>query len=501
MVRLPAYICVALAAGLAGCTALTPLDEDVAPVVGPAPRLNTTPMATALACMRSQQSSRDLRIGVSDFVDGTGVMEGGTQNSRAVTQRPDMMMVVALAAAGAHLVNRSSINVSEWEMNKAMEKKLGDGSPEVIDRKQILFRPIRAGIILGSTHYVTGAVTELNWNIDSGVAEAGAYSANIGRRTYRISVAIDVVVTDTQTTEIVYAKSFKKQLVGFESNANFFRFVNENTALQILSLGNTDAAAVTQELELFDANLDEKQNEPSQTALRWVIELAAYDIMRDLKRTGNSCDSLLPPQTFDDGVVPPDAAGAAASGASQAPPLGRVSDASPEQAATKPEISTAQDSGAAGVSVPATEQPVVEARAEAEAPKQAEAASPPPAAAPVADEPARGSASKRRRRASEVAAAEKTPPAASQPAPKGERKSRAKSASRATASDATSAEAPTAPMAGAEATPTASTEKSSENAQPQPPSIYGAAPVGWISGAFPALAPELSQDGSERDLP
>ena len=143
--------------------------------------------------------------------------------------------------------------------------------------------------------YVTGAVTELNWNIDSGVAEAGAYSAVIGKRTYRISVAIDVVVTNTQTTEIVYAKSYKKQLVGFETNANFFRFVNQNTALQILSLGNAAATTVTQALELFDANLDEKQNEPTQTALRWVIELAAYDIMRNLKHTGNSCDSLLPP--------------------------------------------------------------------------------------------------------------------------------------------------------------------------------------------------------------
>ncbi|MGH6725358.1 MAG: CsgG/HfaB family protein [Pseudolabrys sp.] len=261
-----------------------------------------------------------LRIGVNDFVDGTGVMEGGTQYSRALSQRPDMMMVVALASAGAHLVNRSSVNVAEWEMKQAMEKKLGDGRKEMVDGQSITFRPIRSGVILGSTDYVSGAITELNWNISSGVAEGGAYSAAIGKRTYRISLAIDVMVTNTQTTEIVYAKSFKKQLVGFETNANFFRFVNQNTALQIVSLGNAATATATQALELFDANLGEKQNEPTQVALRWVVELTAYDIMRRLTHAGTKCDALLPKGTFDD-EPPVVTAGAMLSGASAAVPV------------------------------------------------------------------------------------------------------------------------------------------------------------------------------------
>ena len=231
MVRVLVCVGLVAAAGLAGCSNLAPLSKDVVPVVGPAPRLNTTPMAPALACIRSELHAsrrnpptgvRNPRIGVNDFVDGTGVMEGGTQYSRALTQRPDMMLVVALASAGAQLVNRSSINVAEWELKQAMEKKLGDGRKQVIDGESVTFRPIRTGVILGSAVYVSGAITELNWNIASGVAEAGAYSAGIGRRTYRISIAIDVMVTDTQTTEIVYAKSYKKQLVGFETQRKLF---------------------------------------------------------------------------------------------------------------------------------------------------------------------------------------------------------------------------------------------------------------------------------------
>ena len=374
MVRVLACVGIVAAAGLAGCSSLVPNHKDVAPVVGPAPRLNTTPMEPALACLRAQlrKSRRDLRVGVNDFVDGTGVMEGGTQYSHALTQRPDMMMVVALASAGAHLVNRSSVNVAEWELKQAMDKKLGDGRKEMVEGQPVTFRPIRTGVILGSTDYVSGAITELNWNISSGVAEAGAYSASIGKRVYRISLAIDVMVTNTQTTEIVYAKSFKKQLVGFETNANFFRFVNQDSALQIVSLGNAAASTATQALELFNANLGEKQNEPTQVALRWIVDLAAYDIMRKLTRAGQSCDVLLPRENLDDDVLKPPKP-AVASAASPAAPANRLAVTPPKEAAPTPETPIARDPKAASLEAPATEERVLEAHAEATTPNQAEA--------------------------------------------------------------------------------------------------------------------------------
>ena len=374
MVRVLACVGIVAAAGLAGCSNLVPNHKDVVPVVGPAPRLNTTPMEPALACLRPyvRKNRRDLRLGVNDFVDGTGVMEGGTQYSHALTQRPDMMMVVALASAGAHLVNRSSVNVAEWELKQAMDKKLGDGRKEVVEGQSVTFRPVRSGVILGSTDYVSGAITELNWNISSGVAEAGAYSASVGKRVYRISLAIDVMVTNTQTTEIVYAKSFKKQLVGFETNANFFRFFNQDSALQIVSLGNAAASTATQALELFNANLGEKQNEPTQVALRWIVDLAAYDIMRKLTRAGQSCDVLLPRENLDDDVLkPPKVAVPAAEG--QALPVKSSAVTSPQEAAPKPETPIAREPKAASLETLTTEKRVLEAHAEIPAPNQAEA--------------------------------------------------------------------------------------------------------------------------------
>jgi len=269
------------------------LKADVATVDGPVPRVNTTPMHELLGCLSGYVKKPDLRLGVAEFSDGTGVMEGDAQNSRALTQRPDMMMTVALARGGMHLVNRNAIAVAEWELKNAMEKKLGDGRAVDSENQKVEFRPVRAGSMLGSTHYVSGAITELNWNVSSSLAEGGAYSATAGRRTFRISIAIDVIVTNTITTEIVHARSYKKQLVGYEFTAGVFRFVQSSPLMKAAALVTSGG------LELFSANIGQKQNEPVQTAVRWLVELSAYDVIRSLTSLGDKCDEGLPPDTLE----------------------------------------------------------------------------------------------------------------------------------------------------------------------------------------------------------
>lgn len=285
-------------AGLSGCLenygGVVPRSE-VTELVGPTPHLNTTPMAEAMACLRREAPGGAYRVGVSEFVDGTGSIEGLAMNSRVFSQRPDYMMIVGLKSAGVNLVNRSSVNVAEWEMKQAMEQKLGDGRKVAVGDSSVLFRPVKAGAILGSTHYITGAITELNWNIDSKVAEANIMGVSGGGRTYRVSMAVDVMVTDTLSTEVVHARSYKKQLVGFEVDAGYFRFIEKNA----LNAYGWQGLVLNKGLELFQANLGDKQNEPNQTALRWVIELAAYDVVRSLTNRGAVCDSLLPAGSLD----------------------------------------------------------------------------------------------------------------------------------------------------------------------------------------------------------
>jgi len=270
-----------------GCSLRTNRPSPVDVMQGPAPVRSSTPMENALDCMKQNYpKGSDLRIGVGEIVDGTGQMLTGDSNSRALTQRPDMMMVIGLSKTGVRQVNRGSLSVAEWELKQAMEKRLGDGQRVQIDNKYYDYRPVTAGKLLGSTHYVTGAITELNWNVKSKVAEIGVGGAQIGSKVYHISIAIDLVVTDTLTTEIVLARSYNKQLVGDEYAAGLYRFFDVGTHGQFGPF------------ELFELNIGDKMNEPTQTALRWMFEVAAYDIVGELTGLGETCNTLLPPGTL-----------------------------------------------------------------------------------------------------------------------------------------------------------------------------------------------------------
>lgn len=251
---------------------------------GPMPTRSATPMRDALACLAAElPPGLDLRIGVADVTDGTGAMVDSETMSRALTQRPDLMMVVALAQAGVRLVNRSSTAVAEWELKQALERRLGDGSEITVGGNTVKFRPVQVGGILGSTHYVIGALTELNWNVDSGVAEVGAFGFAAGTRGYYISIAFDVLITNTATTEIAMARAYNKQLFGREMKAGFFRFFD------IGRVGRNVGP-----FELFEASIGSKKNEPVQTAVRWVIETAAFDMVRELANLGDACEEYLP---------------------------------------------------------------------------------------------------------------------------------------------------------------------------------------------------------------
>ena len=277
------------AIGLAGCTTWTPNFSNVTPITGPAPYSNRTPMQSALVCLQaSTRATPDVRLGVADFVDGSGASLGdGDVNGRYFSQRPDLMLIVALAKTGVRLVNRTSTAVAEWEMRQAMDRRLGEGKPVLVGQTRFDYRPVRAGEFLGSTFYVNGAITEINWSVSSNVEEGGFLGATAGRRTYRVSIAIDLVVTNSLTTEVVFARSYSKQLVGYESGAGVFRFVEASIMPK-------------SRVELFQANIGQKQNEPVQAALRWLVELAGYETVSALSGGDARCDALVPGQGGDE---------------------------------------------------------------------------------------------------------------------------------------------------------------------------------------------------------
>src|SRR3546814_18331344 len=82
-------------------------------------------------------------------------------------------------------------------------------------------------------------------------------------------------VIDTGSLEIVYVSSLQKQIVGYEVEANVFRF-----------FGST----------LIEADAGHIRNEPLQLGLRSVVEMSVLDIMTDFLSLPNETDCEVSPE-------------------------------------------------------------------------------------------------------------------------------------------------------------------------------------------------------------
>lgn len=268
-----------------GCAAVPPGDKPIEVARGPLPSRAATPMAPALACVRDAlPRGLDLRLAVHGIPDRTGVTDYDGPGAY-VTQGAELMMVSALARSGVRQVNRTATNIAEWELAQAMEKRLGEGGKVQVGQAAVAFRPVQVGALLGSTHTVYGGITELDFDLQSGGAEAHVAGVGAKARGYYIGVGLDIVVADTRTTEVVLARSYRKQIWGQELEANLFRFWD---------IGNGGDDIGEFGTELFDIRIGKQQNEPIHQSVRWVVEMAAYEIVRDLAGLGDRCDRLVP---------------------------------------------------------------------------------------------------------------------------------------------------------------------------------------------------------------
>ncbi len=320
---------------VAACTVRPPGDAPVAVVRGPVPLRASSPMSEALVCLsRNLPAGADLRLAVHSIPDRTGVQDYDGPG-RYVTQAAELMMITALARAGVRQVNRTAVAVVEWELEQALAQRLGEGREVVIEERAYPFRPIRLGQLLGSTHTIYGAITELDFDLVSDGAEVSIGGLGGRGRGYYVSVGMDVVVADTRTTEITLARSYRKQIWGQELEANLFRFFDINPAG-----GGLGPGAIG--VELFDIRLGRQQNEPLHASLRWVVELAAYEIVRDLYGVGGACDALVPalsrtpPMRLEAGRLQPLPALAPAEIAPEAGPAGGASPTPPAAGSMPP---------------------------------------------------------------------------------------------------------------------------------------------------------------------
>lgn len=208
---------------------------------------NSTPYSQCLEMLKDLPVKNLPVFAVGEIADKTGQFDPDN-NGHALTQGVSEMFISAIAKTGkAHMVERLDLRIPLAEVKLAEQKKLNRPAKE--------YEKLPA-----SDFIVVGALTELNYNIVSGGAQLFVRGIGGGARTVVINVAMDLRVIDSKNFSIRYVTSLQKQILGYEVEANVFRFFGS-------SLIEFDAGAI--------------RNEPLQLGVRSVAEMAVYQIMTD----------------------------------------------------------------------------------------------------------------------------------------------------------------------------------------------------------------------------
>lgn len=234
---------------------------EAAVQIGPPVRDNVTPMEGALACYAKSLSAsgrRPLVIGVGEIKDFTG--RYSINEGNVVTQGGSLMLFSALGKLGGtvRIAERFDSTIAERELGYMDRRQLGNGEAHDVNGQKVPWMPYFGGTIQVSDYYIAGGISEVNYNISSGGAEASVNNIGAKRRTYTQSVAIDLRIVDTRSLLVVDAISLSKQFSGYEIGANTFRFFG---------------------LGLVDINVGSKGQEPIQLGIRAAIEEAAIRLI------------------------------------------------------------------------------------------------------------------------------------------------------------------------------------------------------------------------------
>jgi holdfast attachment protein HfaB len=253
--------CVSPVAGPSGLYA-TPSGN--APVVA-----NPTPYSAALVCEAEFARAHNVnapRIAIGRIADYTGKFEADG-SGRKITQGASLMAMTAFAKAGVPLVERYDTSVSELELKYANAKLISD-NPVPGGERPAQYRRIMAGQVPGSDFYVTGGITELNFNIASNGAAADGGGLNAtdlkgtgSLSTYVMNVGLDLRLVNTRTLEVVDVISYQKQVIAHQVGIGCFKIWNGMA---------------------FDAAVGVAGQEPLQLAVRSVIERAAAEMVANL---------------------------------------------------------------------------------------------------------------------------------------------------------------------------------------------------------------------------
>lgn len=250
MRNMTAPISAAIALLLAACSGGTgPYpDQGVQPLMSFPVTDNSTPYSRCLRGLAKTPGNHLPVLSVGEVADKTGQIDRVT-NSTVLSQGTTEMVISALYKTGkVKLVERFDLRIPLAE-TRMIETKMAS-------------RPVKAprSPVRASDFVVLGALTELNYNIVSEGVGLWVGGIGAGGRTVVVNVGLELRVVNSQTFDVAYVSSLQKQILGYQVEANVFRFFGT-------------------ELVEFDAG--RIQNEPLQLGVRSVVEMAVYQIMTE----------------------------------------------------------------------------------------------------------------------------------------------------------------------------------------------------------------------------
>ncbi|HMM13573.1 MAG TPA: CsgG/HfaB family protein [Parvibaculum sp.] len=233
---------------LAGCTTPGVLgSKGVDPLYSFPVTSNETPYSQCLSHLASLPGDNLPTFAVGEVADKTGQINYN-ENGHQLTQGVSEMVVSALyKTKKARLVERMDLRIPLAEVRLAEQGRLSHGTSDYT-------------ALPASDFIITGALTELNYNIVSGGTQLFVTGIGGGAKMVVINVALDMRVVNSRTFGVDYVTSLQKQIYGYEVEAGVFRFFG-TTLVQF------DAGAI--------------KNEPLQLGVRSVVEMAVYQIMTD----------------------------------------------------------------------------------------------------------------------------------------------------------------------------------------------------------------------------
>ncbi|MES2498206.1 MAG: CsgG/HfaB family protein [Pseudomonadota bacterium] len=276
---LRALALVAASASLGACSTLsTPAAHYVTPLNGAQVIDDDTAYSPLLRCLAATAPNSDRpRIAVGEVADYTGRLDG--LNGTVAPQGAALMVMSAISKAGFPLAERLDLRIARQELDYANSRLLGpDGNPTDA------YRRIYSGSIAEADMFVLGGITELDFNIQSDVAEISVGPVGAGARSYVMSVGIDLRLIDARSLRVIKVVSLQKQIRGRELRAGIFEFI-----------GNTT----------LDLGVGRRRQEPVHGAIRAIIEKAVIDLIAGQSgANAPDCPTNIPTVTYAAGAHP-----------------------------------------------------------------------------------------------------------------------------------------------------------------------------------------------------